>query len=263
MGVKMTATDLRLSLEGDLSFRTRLEGGFAERGDSATQELRFIFSDYDLAEGVVQARDRNSNRVFSGTLSAFSGAVPCFTPATQIATGQGLIAVEDLVPGMRVVTRDNGLQTVRWVGRRRFGWRALGLIPALRPIKIRAGALGNGLPERDMVVSPNHRFLTQSPFLGGRGEGLVQAKDMTVFDGVTSDTRPEVEYVQILCDRHELLLADGCWSESFRPTRASLPLLSEADARGLLEVLPELAQTDPAYQGVRPDLVADPGLATA
>ena len=85
--------------------------------------------------------------------------VPCFTPGTVIATPRGEVAVEDLAPGDRVITRDNGLQEIRWIGRKVVDWKSLAANAHLRPILIRQGSLGYGLPERDMMVSPNHRML--------------------------------------------------------------------------------------------------------
>ena len=85
--------------------------------------------------------------------------VICFTPGTLIATPRGEVAIEALRAGDRVFTRDNGIQTIRWIGRRDLTRDDLAGNPALRPVRIAKGALGNGLPEADMQISPNHRML--------------------------------------------------------------------------------------------------------
>ena len=76
-----------------------------------------------------------------------------------IATPRGEMPVEQLRAGDKVVTRDNGIQEIGWVGQKALGWHDLLANPHLKPVLIRQGSLGNGLPERDMLVSPNLRLL--------------------------------------------------------------------------------------------------------
>lgn len=70
--------------------------------------------------------------------------VPCFSAGTLIRTAQGEVAIETLKVGDMVETRDNGLQPIRWVGSVHLGPQDLQRAPNLRPIRIRAGALGRG-----------------------------------------------------------------------------------------------------------------------
>ncbi|WP_424830712.1 Hint domain-containing protein [Ruegeria sp.] len=78
--------------------------------------------------------------------------VPCFTSGTQIATPGGLRAIETLSVGDEVLTLDHGTQRIRWIGARALGVAELIQNPKLRPIRIKAGALGCGLPRRDLLV---------------------------------------------------------------------------------------------------------------
>ena len=73
----------------------------------------------------------NSDNVAIGTMSVRSNNVPgapCFTRNTTIETEFGAMKVENLRPGMRVWTRDNGLQEVRWIGSRHLDVAALALL---------------------------------------------------------------------------------------------------------------------------------------
>ena len=80
----------------------------------------------------------------------------CFAAGTLITTIQSDIAVENLKIGDEVITINNGPQTISWIGNRNMS----GTTPAhLQPIRIKASALGNGLPKRDLLVSPQHRIL--------------------------------------------------------------------------------------------------------
>ena len=96
------------------------------------------------------------------TFSEIENVIPCFTPGTTIATPKGERLVEELREVDRIITRDNGIQEIRWVGRKEMSGKSLVANPHLKPILVRAGSLGNGLPERDMLVSPNHRMLVAS-----------------------------------------------------------------------------------------------------
>ena len=59
------------------------------------------------------------------------------------------VAIEALRPGDKVVTRDNGLQEIRWIGSKAMSWADLMAAPHMKPVLITQGSLGNGLPERD------------------------------------------------------------------------------------------------------------------
>ncbi len=168
---------------------------------------------------------------------------PCFTPGTLIATPRGETPVESLRPGDKVLTRDNGIQTVRWAGRRHFPGRELAAAPHLTPILIRKGALGDGRPERDMRLSPNHRVLVssdQTALYFEEREVLVAAKHLVNHRGVYEVETLGVTYIHLLFDRHEVLLSDGCWSESFQPQDYSLRGLGNAQRQEIFEVFPDL-----------------------
>ncbi len=160
----------------------------------------------------------------------------CFTAGTRILTPMGEIAVENLKEGDKVVTRDNGLQEIRWAGSKHLSGRDLMARPQLRPILIRQGALGPSQPERDMMVSPSHRMLLvsqQAELLFDESEVLVAAKHLTHLDGVTQIDTVGVDYIHIMCDNHEVVLADGAWSESFQPGEFSLNSIESAQRKNL------------------------------
>jgi hypothetical protein len=169
--------------------------------------------------------------------------VPCFTPGTKIATPRGEVAVEALRAGDRVVTRDNGLQTVRWTGARSLTPAELAAAPRLRPVIVRAGALGPGWPARDMCVSPTHRLLLASERAAlyfGEREVLAAARDLTGMDGIARARPGAVTYVHVLCERHEILLSDEAWTESFQPEEAVLDAMGAVLREEIFALFPEL-----------------------
>ncbi|MCC0079837.1 MAG: Hint domain-containing protein [Rhodobacter sp.] len=183
----------------------------------------------------------------------------CFTPGTRIDTTRGLVAVEDLQPGDRVLTRDNGYQPLAWTGRRDLSAAELAACPAVAPVRIAAGALGKGLPERDLVVSPRHRMLitgARAELMFGEREVLVAAADLIGLPGVSRDPAGAVSYIHVMCDAHEIIRAEGAWSESFQPAETVLNALDAATRAELLGLFPALG-TEAGRQGfaaVRPVL---------
>lgn len=170
--------------------------------------------------------------------------VPCFTPGTLIDTADGRVPVETLRMGDRVLTRDNGFQPLEWVGRKDVSRDEMVERPRFRGVRIRAGALGPNLPERDMVVSPQHRVLLIGPeaeLMFGVHEVLAPAIHMIGIPGVIADDAPEISYIHIMCRRHEIVRSDGLWSESFQPGDLSLAGLDQAQRNELLWLFPDLA----------------------
>ncbi len=131
----------------------------------------------------------------------------CYYPGTRIATPAGEVAVEDLQPGSMVQT-SNGPKRVRWVGQSQVSTRFADPLRAL-PIRIRAGVLGAGLPQRDLLVSPDHALFMEGV--------LVQANALVNGVGIVREHNvPECfTYYHVELETHELLLAEGVWAESF------------------------------------------------
>jgi len=169
--------------------------------------------------------------------------IPCFTPGAMIATPHGEVPVETLRQGDKVLTRDNGIQEIRWIGSRTLTRPELLTAPNLRPILIKAGSLGDGLPERDMLVSPQHRVLaagqaTQLYF--AESEVLVAAKHLVGTEGIQQIDTLRTTYVHFMFDRHEVVLSDGAWTESFQPGDMTLGSMGEAQRDEILALFPEL-----------------------
>jgi hypothetical protein len=248
----MTQSDTKL-MAASLQTAGRIlpDASYLETSQDAPWILRVRFDDFNEAAGKLSAYTREEGLVFAGNMADYSAAIPCFTERSAIATRTGQKLVSELAAGDEVLTRDNGLQKVRWVGRRRFGWRALGLNPMLRPICIAAGAIGaSNTPDRDLIVSPNHKLLIAT----NGDERLIAASSLLGNAGVTRLARPEVCYYQVMCEAHELLLVDNCWSESYRPCLSGLSALDEIARSELKELLPSLLADRDSYTPVRLDL---------
>jgi Ca2+-binding RTX toxin-like protein len=196
--------------------------------------------------GVIQFLDIFNNVNGTITFTNIETIIACFTPGTRIVTERGPVPVEELAIGDHVVTRDHGLQPIRWIGRRTLDAAALAADPSLCPVLIRRGALGPDAPDRDMMVSRQHRMLVSSPvaaLLFGSDEVLVCAAHLVGRPGITAAAPPDVTYLHLLFDRHEVILADNAWSESFQPGDRTLGGLASDQRDELVKLFPELADS--------------------
>lgn len=199
----------------------------------------------------------SESRSQSGTV-----VVACFTPGTLIATPRGEVAVEELAVGDRVITRDNGIQPIRWISRRRLDHALLLAHPHLRPVLVEKGSLGQDLPDRDMMVSPNHRLLVtrdRTHIHFDEPEALVAAKHLVGPRGIREVDCGGTTYIHVMFDRHEVVLANGAWCESFQPTERLIHGMGNAQRTELLELFPSLRSSDglAAFGRARPVLVPD------
>lgn len=161
--------------------------------------------------------------------------VVCFAAGTLIAAEAGVeMPVEALTPGDRVKTADHGPQPVRWVERHALSAGTLARNPHVQPVRIRGGALGAGLPVRDLVVSPQHRILVRSRIVErmyGQTEVLLPAKFLLQIDGVEVDARAGgIAYHHVVLDRHEVLFANGVGAESLYRGAEAMKTLKSAQS---------------------------------
>ncbi|MBM3605846.1 MAG: hypothetical protein FJX25_14210 [Alphaproteobacteria bacterium] len=193
-------------------------------------------SDFTLTLQGVRAED----------LSEAVTSVPCFTADVQIETADGPVAADELAVGMQVRTRDAGMQPIRWIGRRRISAAEMAVAPNLRPVRIRKGALGAGLPEADLVVSQQHRVLVRSNIaerMFGAPEILVAAKHLCDVDGIDIvDDRTEVTYVHILMDDHQIVYSNGAETESLYVGPEAIKAVGPVAVEEILALFPELGQ---------------------
>ena len=195
---------------------------------------------------IVKCADRTRRRS-----KADPPTVICFTPGTRLRTETGAVAIEDLSPGDRILTRDNGPQQVLWSGHRRMSGARLFAMPDQRPIRLRQGALGVDRPDADLVVSPEHRVLVKgraAQDLWGEPEVLVRAADLVGDRFITVDhSLRETFYVHLMLERHEVIWANGLEVKTFHPGVMGLDTLSGLQRDSLLDLRPELAENAHQY----------------
>jgi hypothetical protein len=144
----------------------------------------------------------------ANTKTAFTADVTCYYPGTGIRTPAGDVAVEDLAIGDVVVTADGRALPIRWIGRNTVSTRFADPLRVL-PIRIRAGALADSLPERDLLVSAEHALLVEDILVqaGALVNGLSIIREADVPETFT--------YYHVELAEHALILAEGAPAETF------------------------------------------------
>lgn len=184
-----------------------------------------------------------------------STGVVCFARGTMIETLSGQIAIEDLQAGDMVRTMDRGYRPLCWIGGRKLDIVDLTQHPALCPIRIAAGALGNGLPVKDLLVSPQHRVLVRSDVakrMFDEQEVLVAANKLLTIDGIdiVTDTT-EVEYFHMLFDQHEIVFSNGAATESLFTGPEAMRAVSAEARQEIASLFPALLEPEVALAPVR------------
>ena len=208
--------------------------GFGDPGDSSVEPGR-------EPEGGEVALTITTNNEFN----------PCFAAGTHIRTPAGETVVEALEAGDTVITAAGAERRVVWIGRRTLDIARHPRPEAVRPVRIAAGALADGVPARDLVVSPDHAM-----YLDGM---LVQAKDLVDGTMIAPDHRTSrVTYFHVELDGHDVLLAEGAPAESFLDT-GHRGLFENAD--GPVTLHPDLMQARREAEGCAPLVTGGDALA--
>jgi autotransporter passenger strand-loop-strand repeat protein len=143
----------------------------------------------------------------SGTLVTEDG-IACYCRGTRIRTDGGELTIEALRVGDVVATVSGEARPIRWIGRRAYDGRFIAGKRDALPIRVAAGALADGVPARDLWLSPGH-----SLYLDG---ALTQAVHLVNGATIVQEEAVErVEYFHIELDTHDLIYAEGALSETY------------------------------------------------
>ncbi|MCJ2064377.1 Hint domain-containing protein [Methylobacterium sp. J-088] len=137
---------------------------------------------------------------------------PCYVTGTRIRVLRGHTLQDVLVEHLRVgdlaITASGKPRPIRWIGSR--GYAGLTAPKADCPVRINAGALAEGVPSRDLLVSPDHCLWLDGLFVAAGH--LVNGTSITRGEAVR-----DLTYWHVELDAHDLLLAENTPAESFLP----------------------------------------------
>ncbi|MDG1068163.1 MAG: Hint domain-containing protein, partial [Sulfitobacter sp.] len=194
----------------------------------------------------------DANGGLTGTVTLLDGTVVnftnieniiCFVPGTLIATPTGLRNIEDLRVGDPVLTQDNGIQNIGWIGKTTVPGK-----DRFAPVNF-AKSMWPGAMD-DLTVSPQHRMLIKgyrAELLFGQSEVLVPAIHLLDGKDVTRIEQDEVTYVHIMFEQHEIIFANGIPAESFHPGAFGVDALAAKAREELFTLFPDLRSNLGAY----------------
>jgi hypothetical protein len=131
---------------------------------------------------------------------------PCYCAGTLIATVRGEVPVEELAIGDRVLTLSGEPRPIKWIGRR--GYRRPFIGRNVIPVLIRAGALRENVPLRDLYASSDHAMYLDGVLIAA--EHLVNGVSIVRCQDVDS-----VQYFHIELEMHDIIFAEGAAAETF------------------------------------------------
>ena len=133
---------------------------------------------------------------------------PCYCRGTLILTDKGEVAVEALSIGDRLVTKSGEARPIRWIGMRSFNGQFVANNRNILPVLIKADALADNVPKRDLWVSPLHTMYLDNVLIPAfalvNGTSICQAESVD-----------RVEYFHMELESHDVIVAEGALSESF------------------------------------------------
>jgi len=181
-----------------------------------------------------------------------TGYTMCFAPGTQIAMRGREVAVEGLRIGDEIVDQNGHPVAVKWIGRQTVHKLFSG--PRMQPVRIGAGALGDGLPHSDLTVTADHGMVL---------DGLVINASALV-NGSTIDFVPlaelpdRVTYYHVETEAHDVILANGAPAETFIDYAGRQAFDNHADYLDLYgadRIIPEMSRPRISTPRMVPDKI--------
>jgi hypothetical protein len=136
--------------------------------------------------------------------------IPCFAEGTRLRTDRGEVAVEALRVGDRLVAIDGKAKPIIWIGWRSVDCRRHPAPREVWPVRVRAHIFGPGLPQRDVLLSPDHAVFME--------DVLIPIKYLLNGSTIAQVKRARIRYYHVELARHDVVLADGLPVETYLDT---------------------------------------------
>ncbi|MCP5087509.1 MAG: hypothetical protein GY952_11980 [Rhodobacteraceae bacterium] len=162
-----------------------------------------------------------------------------FAENTLIMTSRGEVPVQSVSARDKILTRDHGLQLVRWVGK-----TTRHIQPGNEPIVFAKATINNS---QDLTLCPNQRVVLRGVdalMVAGDPEALVHAHRFVDGHRVRLSELETISYYRILTNQHDLIYANAAAVESYLPTPKNFAMLTQRDQQVLGQIFPSLLKPD-------------------
>ncbi|ARW09793.1 hypothetical protein NBRC3299_0494 [Acetobacter pasteurianus NBRC 3299] len=156
---------------------------------------------------------------------------PCFLAGTEISVHGLTCKVENLAIGDRVDALVNGKteqKTVSWIGKSTCVVKPfLSADQAGYPVRILKDAIADGVPFKDMLITPEHCLFLEGCFVPARmlvnGQSIFYDQSFTSYD-----------YYHVETEDHAIITADGVLTESYLDTGNRHSFRQEGDVLSMI-----------------------------
>ncbi len=177
--------------------------------------------------------------------------LPCFASGTRIATPDGARTVETLRVGDLVRLHNGEAGTIEWVGRRHVDCRRHPAPEKVRPFRIAAHTFGLGMPDRELLLSPDHAVFVD--------DVLVPVKYLANSKTIRQIEVRELTYHHFELRDHAIVEAEGLPVESLLPGTDKTAF---ANCTAATALYPDFATHNREARGCAPLVVTGPRLQT-
>jgi len=134
----------------------------------------------------------------------------CFLAGTRILAQDGYTQIERLKVGDIVITASGKELPVKWIGIQSVDIKSNRDLLKSNPIRVKANAIEEGIPVKDLLVSPNHAIYVDGILINAGA--LVNG--VNIYQEVPTQ---DFKYYHIELDIHELVIAENTFAESYLP----------------------------------------------
>lgn len=190
----------------------------------------------------------------------FEVGFSAFARGTLIATEEGQVAVDDLLPGARIKTVNNGTRTLRWIGSMMYVPKPGQRTDTTSLTRIYADSFGLGRPMPDLLIGPGARLFRTSPQDRCATGTPTPASELVDGDSVmqVSPISP-VEIYHVAFDAPQIIWANGMECEAFHPETMISPQFGGEMRALFMSMFPYISQpvvNRGMYPNMRPGISA-------
>ena len=181
--------------------------------------------------------------IMAPAVPVIEAACANFARGSLVATTQGPVAIEDLVPGMGVITSEHGPLPLQWVGSYDMTPREAQTSDRGKLFRVTSDAFGLAKPASDLMLAPrSHLLMRHAACKALFGVDLAFAPVRAFEDGVqVIEITPisSVTLFNLAFDRQATVQVNGIEMECFHPGPFAETLLDDEMLYSLLRLFPQ------------------------